>query len=315
MKDSDYEYYFTAKQGEFDEKAVRCVRTKVIRAGDSLEIECYPLLKLNRTQQRAAKQEKTKARQHAVNRRNRRKRVRRLIEANFTDADYVVHGTFDYGVFDRGFTSIQDEGARCERLGLPWDYGDALRDVQNYVRRVKGRQRRRDGAEAVKYIYAVEKTKPLAEGLPGRFHFHMVLHAPGLTRDELERLWRDVQGHGYCNVDRLDLRHDGAQAIANYITKQNDARVNTSKNLKQPRVYASDKRLTPAKAARIARDAMTDGRRIFEHLYKDYICTQPGGPEVYFSDFLPGAYIYARLRRRSAEGGGGALAGRLRAAL
>ena len=307
MRESEHEYYFTEKQGEFEARAVRCMRTKIVRAGDSLEIECYPLLKLNRAQQRAAKQAKTKALQHIINRRNRRKRVRRLIEANFTNADYLIHGTYENGTYEPGFTDVAAMAERCVRLGLPWDYGDALRDVQNYVRRVKGRQRRRDGAEAVKYIYAIESVKPYAEGLPRRFHFHMVLHAPGLSRDELEHLWSDAAGRGHCNVDRLDLRHDGARAAANYITKQIDARVNTSKNLKQPRVYVSDKKLSPLRVAGIARDAMHDGKRIFEKLYPGYVCTQPGGPEVWFSDFLPGAYIYARLRRITAEAGGSAL--------
>lgn len=316
MRESDYEYFFTAKQGEFDARTVRCMRTKIIRAGDSLEIECYPILKLNRQQQRTAKRAKTRAQQHIINRRNRRKRVRRLIEANFTGgADYVLHGTYDYGVYERGFTDIDALDKRYERLGLPWDYGDALRDVQNYLRRVKGRQRRRDRAEAVKYVYAIETIKPLAEGLPPRFHFHMVLHAPALTRDELEELWLQAEGKGYCNADRLNLTRDGAQAIANYITKQIGARVNTSKNLKQPRVWIADKKLSPAKAARIARDVLLDGKRILERLYPGYVCTQPGGPEVFFSDFLPGAYIYARLRRQRVERGSPALLEAVRRAM
>lgn len=316
MRETDYEYCFTAKQGEFDTRAVRCMRTKIIRAGDSLEIESYPVLKLNRRQQRAAKRSKTRAMQHAINRRNRRNRVRRLIEANFTEADFIVHGTYDYGIYARGFEDMAAIDKRYELLGLPWDYGDALRDVQNYLRRVKGRQRRRDTSAAVKYIYSIERTRPQAEGLPSRFHFHMVLHAPSLTREELEDMWRQSESRGYCNVDRLNLSQDGAQAIANYITKQTGARVNTSKNLKQPRICVSDKRLSPARAARVARDVMGDGKRIFERLYKGYVCTQPGGPEVRFSDFLPGAYIYARLRRRSAERGRiETLAGRIRTAL
>ncbi len=316
MRESDYEFFFTAKQGEFDARAVRCMRTKIIRAGDSLEIESYPMLRLNRQQKRTAKRSKTRAMQHAINRRNRRNRVRRLIEANFTEADFVVHGTYVYDKYERGFESVAALAKRYEGFGLPWDYGDALRDWQNFLRRVKGRQRRRDATAAVKYIYSIESKSPQAEGLPARFHFHMVLHAPNLTREELEDMWMQYEGHGYCNVDRLNLSRDGAQHIANYITKQTGARVNTSKNLKQPRVWISDKRLSPARAARVARDVMGDGKRIFESLYKGYVCTQPGGPEVRFSDFLPGAYFYARLRRRSAERGcGGTLAGRIRAAL
>ena len=313
MRDSEYEYYFTARSGEFICKAVRRMRTKVIRAGDSLEVECYPLIVVNREQRRQMKRTRTKERQHIINRRNRCKRVRRLIEANFTAADYVIHGTYDYGIIDRGFVDLKAEADRCERLGIPWEYDEALRDVQNYVRRVRDRQRRRNRADPIKYLYVIERQKPIAEGMPERFHFHMVIHAPKLTRDELEGLWQNGEGRGYCNADRLDLSRDGARALAEYITKQN-AHVNVSKNLTQPRITVTDRTLSPIKAARIACDAMVDGKQIFEKLFPGYTCTQPTGPQVFFSDFLPGAYIFARLRRQSAEGRrGGALMRRIRA--
>lgn len=308
MRESDYEYCFTEQSGEFDCKAVRRMRTKHIYAGDTLEIECYPLIVVNREQRRQMKRARTKERQHAINRRNRSKRVRRLIEANFTAADYVVHGTYDYGVIDSGFVDLKAEADRCDRIGIPWDYGDALRDVQNYVRRVRDRQRRRNSAEAVKYLYVIEGKKRVAEALPERFHLHMVIHAPSLSRDELESLWQINDGRGYCNVDRLCLKHNGAHALAEYITQHN-ARVNTSRNLTAPRVTVSDHKLSPSKAMRIARDVMIEGERIIEKQVNKgrddknrYICIH-GLMKVYFSDFLPGAYIFARLRRKRAEAG------------
>ena len=300
MKQAEIEQLFTARQGEFDPQTIRRMRTRIIRAGQSLEIESYPVLQLNRAKRRHLKHVQTREAQHKLNRRNRTKHVRRLIEANFTEADYVVTGTYDYSFIDAGFTNIGDEIARYDEYRLPWDFNDALRDVQNYIRRIRYRQKRTIPQEDVKYIYVIEETKKPAPGLPPCYHFHMVLHAPGLSREQVHAIWESVQGHGFTRCDNLSLeisgRYGNAASMAEYLTKQKTGRLNTSKNLKQPEIETADHILSPAKAAEVARETRVNGMAIFESIYPDYRCTQP--PDVFFSDYLPGAYIYAYMRRK-----------------
>ena len=62
----------------------------------------------------------------------------------------------------------------------------------------------------------------------------------------------------------------------------------------RPRV--SDRKVSRRRLALLAEDIMRDGRAILEKLYPGYRVAEP--PIVRFSDFVAGAYIYARMRRR-----------------
>ena len=72
------------------------IRTRTIRAGDALEVECFPITKVGERARRECRLRRSRPGQEALNRRNAEKRIRRLIDANFTSQDYVVTLTWDY---------------------------------------------------------------------------------------------------------------------------------------------------------------------------------------------------------------------------
>ena len=293
-----YEILYDLPDGKYDAAGVGGIRTKTIRAGDSLEVECFPIIRGNRRAEREKRRRRTTAAQEKLNHRNTVKRVRRLIEANFSHGDYAMHMTWDYGVFDRAFINPAEAMDAMERAGVPADEGDARRMLRNAIKRIRRRVKKLGGdPAAVKYLYVLESTKePRDEDpnpLPARYHFHMAIHAPGLSREALEAMWE----HGYCNADRLDFHDNGLAAFAAYITKQRRCarRWGRSTNLREPSVTVSDRKVSRRRAARVAEDVRQYGREIFERLYPGYRCVEE--PVVRYSDFVAGAYISARLRK------------------
>ncbi len=96
MRQSDVEYLFTAEKGTADFTGVRAMRTRVIRAGDSLELEAFPVIRGRVPCRRQNRHGPTSNAQRAVNKRQRAKKLRRLIEANFTEVDYIVEMVFQF---------------------------------------------------------------------------------------------------------------------------------------------------------------------------------------------------------------------------
>lgn len=295
MRLKDYEILYDLPAGEYDETAVGGIRTRTIRAGDTLEVECYPIARVIYEKRAEARQKRTPLAMARLNQRNTQRRMARLIDQNFTPADYVFTGTYAYPAEDMGFASIDGMQDLYLRDGLPWEIDRVKRDVVNFIQRVKRRVKRRGGdPKAVKYLYVVESGRDPGNGLPPRFHWHGVIHAPGLTSDELKALW----DRGFTRCDRLDLEHGGADRLSKYLTKQRryERTWGHSRNLKEPDIRTSDRKVSRRRAALVARDVMQYGRQVFEAIYPGYRCEEP--VEVHFSDIVPGAYIYARLRRR-----------------
>lgn len=157
-----------------------------------------------------------------------------------------------------------------------------------------------DDPKALKWILQIEEgTKEQPFGMPNRLHGHMVIEAEGLTQDEIKALWP----HGFMRCDRLDLTHKGAARLAAYFCKQKRGGRwwSHSRNLKEPVETVNRHRISHRRAALLAHDVQQYGREIFEKLYPRYDLQDV--PEVRFSDYGPGVYIYARLRLKPpAEG-------------
>ena len=312
---SRYEILFDLPRGEYAKAEVGGIRTRTVRAGDALEVECYPLTRIGP----AARAEATARRasrpcQDALNRRHAEAKIRRLIDANFTTEDWVVTLTYDYGAVEAWAGSRAEAEARWETLALPVDEEDARRDLNNFFRRVRTRLRQlgEDPAE-FRDLYVLESTREGADwhkALYPHYHFHLVIHAPGLTRGEIERIW----DRGFIRADNLSVRDSGPARLAAYMTKgRGGERVDAggrrvrrwgrSKNLRDPEVTVSDRKVSKRRAALVAADVMANGVEIFEKLYPGYRCEEP--PRVTYSDFVAGAYIFARMRRREAATCGG----------
>ena len=279
------------------------IRTRTVRAGNTIEVECYPLTRIGAAAVNEARaRRRQRASQELANRKAAEKKIRRYTEHNFTPLDWVITLTWDYGMIDRFAMSAEDADRAWEKLGLPDQEEDAKRQLNNYFRRIKTRMRQKgEDSREFKDIYVLEMTRPKTDG-HWHYHFHLVLHAPGLTDLELRELW----GAGFTRVDRLSWADEGPARIAHYLTKGHTTEEVTpdgrrlrrwghSKNLKAPPETVSDRRMSRRRAAKIAADVQHEGRAIFEKLYPGYSCVET--PVVKYSDFVPGAYIFARLRK------------------
>lgn len=294
-----YEILFDLPRGEMNQTEVGAIRTKTIKAGDTLEVECFPIVHIDAGARREAIRRKSTQAQENLNINNTRKKICRLLENNFSEGDYGLHLTIDYGVYEHGRMSKREYIDRVEKSGLPTEDDGARKMIKNYLRRVKREMKRRGkDPKGLKYLYVIESGgEPRPDdpnpGFP-KYHFHAAISAPGLDRNDLERLW----DAGYANCDRLDFRHNGLQAFAKYISKQRkvERRWARSRNLIEPEPTVSDRKISKRRAAMIAMDVNQFGREIFEKLYPGYYATDD--IRVRFSEFVQGAYIYARLRRR-----------------
>lgn len=299
MRREDYELLFDLPEGTYDARGVDGVRTVTWRAGRQIEVACFPLTKPSSEARREAARRRTSPAMAAINARNTERHIMRMIEANFTPAACVVTGTYAYPA--QGDYAMMDVKAMAEEYAarkLPWEFERVRRDVRNWIARLR-RQVLRFGGDpaAFKWLVRVEEGKePPVPGIPAKFHFHAVVEGPGLDAMTVKALWE--QKHGTARADALNLSDDGAARLARYFTKQKSGGRwwSHSRNLKIVRPRVSDRKVSRRRLALLAEDIMRDGRAILEKLYPGYRVAEP--PIVRFSDFVAGAYIYARMRRR-----------------
>ena len=252
------------------QKGVLMQKTRTIKAGDYLECEIFPVVEME-PGIRERKRRKSPEAIRRINEKNAVKSLERLANANFSEKDLMPHLTMD----------------------KPCDLETMLRTVQNFIRRLKRRAKKRGAA--CKYIYVIETT---GEGARQRHHVHMLLNGGWISRDEVEALWM----HGLARVDRVQRQEKGLCGFVRYITmrKETQARLlsrrwGSSKGLKQPEITVSKHKFSRRAADAIARAAEGDAKTIFEKRYPGYQLIEQ--PLIRYSEFLPGVYIYAMMRR------------------
>lgn len=302
---SKYEILYDLQSGEYGESAIGGIRTKIIRAGETLEVESFPLLRIVPEGARTEKKRRgTSTAQARLNLNNARKRMRRLAETNFTAKDLVLHPTFDYGTVDTGMANVDDMVQEWEEAGYPMDDRAARRMMKNFIARIRRLIKRRGSDPGkFKYIYVIESTKEPREGefnpLPPRYHYHMIISSMDglISAADMQYLWQ----YGYSKAEPLDFRFNGLEGLCKYITKQRrfTRRWAHSQNLQEPEVTVSDRKISRRRAAAIAADVRQNGREILERIYPGYSLEEC---EAKYSDFVAGAYIYARMRRRPDPG-------------
>lgn len=296
MKLKDYDLLYDLPAGEYDGHGIDGVRTTTIRAGESLEVMCCPIIKTTQDVKRELKRRRTTPAMAKVNQRNTERHMMRLMEHNFTPLAVVFTLTYAYPSEDYGFCNLEELSDLYLERGLPWDVGRVKKDARNWRERVKRRVKESGGkAGDVKWIIRVEEgKKPPAEGLPPKYHIHGIIEGPGVTRELVEALWP----HGSVTTDPFRKHDDGAAQLARYFCKQKGGGRwwSHSRNLKEPPRTVSDRKVSRRRLSRIAADVQRDGRGIFEDkLYPGYKLVEA---TVHYSDFVAGAYIYARLRKR-----------------
>lgn len=250
---------------------VLCYKTRTIRCGEAVEVEAYPIY--SRAYPDAARMKErirsTRA-QQKLNDKRAEDHFRRKAETNFTCRDYEMTLTYD---------------------GPAPDMEQAKRDFKNFIARVN-RVRRKRGLPSCRYMAVLQ-----AGTRYGRAHHHVLIDG-GLSRDEYEDIWKK----GRANGKRLQTRGKGLIAICKYMLRdagceareKDRKRWCCSRNLREPRATESVHRVSKRQAARIAQDAELQGEGIMRKLYPGLQLTEMS---VRRSDFLAGAYIFARLVR------------------
>lgn len=217
------------------------------------------------------------------------KRARRyfiqLINTNFDDDDLHVTCTYD-------------------NESMPHNIEEAERVVKNFIRRISHR-RKKKGLEKIKYIIVTE-FKEVGKGIQKiRLHHHIIMNK-GLSRDEVEELWRlpkrkgEKEGKkiGRVNADRLQTDEFGLEAIARYLAKDpaGKKRWIPSRNLDKPVMKEKDSRLSERAIERIAR--CPDDKYFWEKRYPGYFFTECR-PE--WNEVIGKWSIYVKMRRYKRE--------------
>ena len=249
------------------------VKTRTIRSGELTEVECYPVY-MGSYQRQLRKCRPTAEAMREINDRNARKKFQRMAECNFrAGEDYFLTLTYDG-------TAPEDKD-QCDR------------DLRNYLSRVN-RARKKLGLEKARAMGVIEV------GEHGRLHQHLLIEG-GLDRDKMEQLWR----HGIANCSRIQQSKGGLAALKNYFTKCFDTkkakrgkgrhRYFYTRNLRKPKVTESRTRISRRQAAMIAESADIYGTQIFR---KKYPGQELQELTIRQTEWMPGAYIYAQMRRR-----------------
>ena len=275
----EYEVLFDKDTATGDlRQGVSLYRTSTVTAGQTREIDIYPIWDNQKTAS-IARQQRAKHReaQKRVDRRNAQKKLRRIINANFGPGDILITNTYAPGMDPKSEEAAQ-------------------RNMQNYIRRIKTLRKRR-GLPELKYVYVTEVTNSESRGT--RYHHHMILSG-GIERETLERMWKG----GHSNTRTAQPDRDWLGGFAHYMTKAKETQDkalkrgwNCSKNLLRPTATHADHKVSIRKAQRIARQMEDEGRKILEKQNPGYTLTEI---VVKHSQYAPGVYISARMIRRDA---------------
>ena len=245
------------------DKVRRKYREKIYKCGDYMDIQIYPVYKMQG--KRKAKYKETRECQKRLNDKNSANALSRLINLNFTENDYALHLTYD----DKY---------------LPASPEEARKDVQNFIRRLK-RVYKKQSAE-LKYIHVTEKGEQ-----SDRVHHHLIISG-GVDRTAIENVWN----LGYANTRALQFTKSGCIGLATYVTKQRllFRRVVPSKNLKRPEATERTGKITQKQLEYWKN--FIDQNGLEEEIKKQY----PGYalceiPEFIENDVNGGLYSYIRL--------------------
>lgn len=193
---------------------------EIWRGGNVIEIRKYHSYKCPCKGERRGKRIKgTCKTQEAINVRQATRHLRRLMNANFCDDDYLI--TFDY-----------------KRVNRPKDSKEMQEHMREFLKKLR-KIYKQNGA-ILKYIYVKER------GPKGAAHVHMMLSRCGDVNiaDVLKRCW----SLGGIHIDPLNT--DGQyEKIANYFMKYANKTVETEGELIGKRYYTSRnlERIEPVK--------------------------------------------------------------------
>ncbi|MDU6040097.1 MAG: hypothetical protein E6Y83_17290 [Clostridium butyricum] len=277
-KNRDYDYenvYSKLLREETKEEVIEDLRLnnnyvyyrRRITSGNMVELEIYPVWKCKHDIPRRKDRFESKESQKNLNNKNSKKKVVRLVNANFGKDDLYITVTYQDGY-------------------LP-DEKTARKDMQNYIKRLKY-YRKKNGLEELKYIYAIGYEDEPGKSKKVRIHHHLIINK--MDRDIVEDLW----GKGRADCKRLKPDDFELTGVAKYIASQGPERWSASRNLKKPNISTSRTGFTRRRALKLISEPRLF-KEIFEKQYPDLIYKDY---EAYYSEESPGVYIYVRMRKR-----------------
>ena len=239
-------------------------RVRTIRSGSLVEVEAFPIYR-RQDDARRGRGLVTREAQRKVNLKNSIKRMQRKLECNFGTEAVFLTLTYD---------KVPD---------------DPEKELDRYL--AKLRYRAKKAGKDLKYVGVTEISSK------GRVHHHFAIE--GVDRETCEKLWP----YGYSQARRYQDRPGGWGGLSHYMLKARETqerfacrRFRASHNLREPVVTVSDHRISARKMERIAEDARIAGKEIIEKIYPG--CGLEEDIEIHCSEYMPGAYLYAKLRKR-----------------
>lgn len=233
-----------------------------------LEAQIYPAFLNPRDVPRAAGKKASKKAQQNLNDKNSKRRLMRIVNANFGAGDLWC--TFGW-----------------DQEHMPADQKQAEKDIKNYIRRINY-QRRRLGLGNARYIYI------LAFDHYTRPHVHLLMSGDGLSRDEVEGIWKKGSRRNTRRIvpDEDFLITGLGMYIAN--NPHGTKRWRGSKGLVHPKTTRSYQ-----KFRRRTVDAMVrDHHVLVKELEKAYPGFRFLDAETKYNGISAAFYIYARMVRR-----------------
>lgn len=221
----------------------------------------------------------TSEKQQRANRKAAERHFVQLVNANFVQPDVLL--------VDPTYAGGEE----------PADFAEADRNLVNYLRRISYLCARKKLPKP-KYVAVTEGGAEGTEDENHRLHHHIILLAPGLTRDEVEGLWSTGRGKARRSLGRVNTRR--AQPIcgslvdrAMYMLKapKHRKKWHQSLGLKMPEVRMNDNRYTKRQILKWCTNGDAYDRGFWAKKYPTWKVSEAA---VEFND-IEGAY-YVRLR-------------------
>ena len=276
-KEYDYESLYDTPINQLEEKEIEnLLKTnnidhhyvaKTISAGNMFEVELYPIFNKKDFQEFKVKRKSKKA-QKNLNDRNSRKQFIRLLNANFTKDDYIMHLTYS-------------------NENLPPSIEDAEKEVYKLIRKINYRRKKKKLQNA-KYIYVTEYDPQKKI----RVHHHLIIEG-GIDRKVMKDLWTNGIR---IKVEELEPDEYELSGLANYLSKdpKGKKRWKASKGLKQPRERKSYTSFSKKKI----RSMIADDTNVSIHMNSNYKSKTYLDHEIRYNKVNHMYYIYVRMRKK-----------------
>lgn len=217
-------------------------RKKTYEYGNYKEIEIFPVYSGTHKKIREPKTNMSRKVQKELNKRNRIKKIFRLLHGNFIHKDYFVTLTYSDKFVPKTIEQAQE------------DYKKFMGKLRKLYK-IKG--------ITLKYMAWVETGVE-----KGRIHHHLVITG-GVSREQIE----DAFQKGFCNVSRLNFAQDDLLGLAKYFAKDPKGKrtFTCSKNLDRNCLIAKNTEDNKTSKALISKMIENkDDKSLYEKLYPGY---------------------------------------------